>query len=145
MKEQEPDLNSLRRDAREYIEMEAGTKVISIRLKQKLSLFGEEDAIFLAETSDSEERYWWVVGGSTPMNLYSRSRFPSADEVFSFHRGLMLRAIERQMISDSSTRKDRYDDFISHATEDKDTVVRPLRQFWSAWLIVFGTTKPNFE
>jgi hypothetical protein len=60
------------------------------------------------------------------MNLYARSKFSSADEAFSFHRGLMLRMLERQMILDASSRKDHYDAFISHATEDKDTVARPL-------------------
>lgn len=126
MNDEELDLRELRRHAREYVEIEGRTNVLSVRFKQKLSLFGEEDAVFLVETSDPKEKYWWVVGGSTPMNLYARSKFSNADEAFSFHRGLMLRVIERQMISDSSTRKDHYDAFISHATEDKDTVVRPL-------------------
>ena len=60
------------------------------------------------------------------MNLYARSKFASADEAFSFHRGLMLRMLENQMLSDATTRKGIYDAFISHATEDKATVVRPL-------------------
>jgi TIR domain len=38
----------------------------------------------------------------------------------------MLRLLERQMLQDASVRKGKYDAFISHATEDKDTVVRPL-------------------
>jgi hypothetical protein len=126
MSDEELDLNQLRRHAREYVEIEARTEVVSARFKRRLSLFGEEDAVFLVETTDPSERYWWVVGGSTPMNLYARSKFNSADEVFSFHRGLMLRVLERQMIADSSRRKDHYDAFIAHATEDKDTVVRPL-------------------
>ena len=57
------------------------------------------------------------------MNLYAQSKFGSADEAFSFHCGLMLRILERQMLQDASTRKLKFDAFISHATEDKDTVV----------------------
>lgn len=120
------NLNELRKHAREYVELEARTEVISMRFKQRLSLFGEEDAVFLARTTDPAEPKWWVVGGSTPMNLYAQSKFASADEAFSFHRGLMLRVMEGQMLADASTHKGRYDAFISHATEDKDTVVRPL-------------------
>jgi TIR domain len=120
------DLHELRKHAREYVEMEGHTKVVSIRFKEILSLFGEDDAVFLAKTTDSAEPNWWVVGGSTPMNLYAQSKFPSADEAFSFHRGLMLRVLEKQMLLDASHRRGRYDAFISHATEDKDTVVRPL-------------------
>lgn len=56
VKDQELDLNQLRRHAREYVEMEADTKVVSVRFKQKLSLFGEEDAIFLVDTTDPTER-----------------------------------------------------------------------------------------
>jgi hypothetical protein len=78
-KNEELDLNQLRRHAREYVEMEANTKVVSVRFKQRLSLFGEEDAIFLVDTADATERFWWVVGGSTPMNLYARSKFATAD------------------------------------------------------------------
>ena len=29
------------------------------------------------------------------MNLYSKNKFPSADEAFSFHSGLMLRLADR--------------------------------------------------
>jgi hypothetical protein len=81
------DVNELRGRAREYVELEAGAKVVSVRFSQGLSLFGEEDAVFLVKTTDSEEPDWWVVGGSTPLNLYARSKFGSADEAFSFHRG----------------------------------------------------------
>jgi hypothetical protein len=56
----ELDLNALRKHAREYVEMEAHTEVTSIRFKQRLSLFGEEDAVFLAKTTDPDEPDWWL-------------------------------------------------------------------------------------
>jgi len=91
------------------------------------SIFGREDVVLSVTIDDPDDSEWWVVGGSTPMNLYTKSRFPSADEAFSFHTGLMLRLFEQ----DYKESKDPpveigYDAFISHASEDKEKVVRPL-------------------
>lgn len=55
------------------------------------------------------------------MNLYSKRRFPSADEAFSFHTGLMLRLAARDAAeSDEPPAEVGYDAFISHASEDKE-------------------------
>ncbi len=61
------------------------------------------------------------------MNLYSKRRFPSPDEAFSFHTGLMLRLLSREVSeSDEPPEVVGYDAFISHASEDKGKLVRPL-------------------
>ena len=113
--------------AKEYVELEANTKVIDITFVQKFSLFGEDDFVLSVKTTDKDEPEWWVVGGSTPMNLYSKSAFRSADEVFSMHTGIMLRLSSRNVErSETGLGNIGYDAFISHASEDKTSLVRPL-------------------
>lgn len=79
-------------------------------------------------TTDSHDPDWWVIGGSTPMNLYPKRRFHYADEAFTFHIGLMFRVLSRTNAkeSDKPPKAVGYDAFISHASEDKDKLVRPL-------------------
>ncbi len=78
-------------------------------------------------TTDKEEPPWWVVGGSTPINLYAKSHFHTADEAFSIHTGLMLHLTARDFErSDIAPDEIGYDAFICHASEDKKSVVRPL-------------------
>jgi hypothetical protein len=91
------------------------------------SVCGQEDVALSVSTTDPEDPEWWVIGGTTPMNLYSKRRFPSADEAFSFHAGLMLRLAARDA-RESHERPSEvgYDAFISHASEDKEKLVRPL-------------------
>lgn len=61
------------------------------------------------------------------MNLYAKSRFRTADEVFSMHTGLMLRLSARDFEQSEVAPEDvGYDAFISHASEDKASLVRPL-------------------
>lgn len=113
--------------AREYVELEAGTKVLSVRFAERFTLLGRTDVVVAVRTTDRKDPDWWVVGGGTPMNLYSRRVFHSADEAFSMHTGLMM----RMMADDFRTSKKPphdvgYDAFISHASEDKAAVARPL-------------------
>jgi len=53
--------------------------------------------------------------------------FPEADIAYSLHHGLMLRMADRNY-NESKTAPEEigYDAFISHATEDKEKVVKPL-------------------
>jgi hypothetical protein len=118
-------MRQLRRRAREYVEVEASTKVTRVTFVEKFELFGREDVVLLVKTTDSEIPDWWVVGGSTPLNLYDKSKF-SADEAFSFHTGLMLRLLAKQ--DKHSPEAVGYDAFISHASEDKQGFVRPLAE-----------------
>lgn len=120
-------LTELKRHAMEYVEVQAHAKVLSVRFVRRLRLFGQEDIILTVTIDDRKDPAWWVVGGSTPMNLYSQRMFPDSDVAYSLHHGLMLRLADRNFKA-SRRAPDRigYDAFISHASEDKISVVKPL-------------------
>ena len=86
----------LKQRAKEYVELEANTKVTDVEFIETFTLFGREDAVLSVKTVDKKFPEWWVVGGDTPMNLYDKKKFGSPDEAFSFHTGLMLRMIAHQ-------------------------------------------------
>jgi hypothetical protein len=113
--------------AKEYVEHQARTKVKRVNFAERFHLFGREDIALSVVTADKKDPEWWVVGGSTPMNLYAKSVFKSADEAFSMHTGLMLRLSDREFEHSEVAPEDiGYDAFISHASEDKTSLVRPL-------------------
>jgi TIR domain len=121
------NIRQLIRRARNYVEIEAQTKVTKATFHDTYSVFGQVDVALSVSTTDPADPEWWVIGGTTPMNLYSKRRFPSADEAFSFHTGLMLRVAARDATeSDGPPSQVGYDAFISHASEDKEKLVRPL-------------------
>lgn len=121
------DIEELKERAWHYVEIEADTTVISVEFIESFRLLGKDDAVLLIKTTDPEFPEWWVVGGDTPINLYSKTKFNSPDEAFSFHTGLMIRMMDRNyMESDEPPDQIGYDAFICHATEDKDDIVRPL-------------------
>lgn len=120
------NIKQLIKRAKEYVELEAETEVTGITFSEKFFLFGQEDVVLSVETTDAKDKEWWVVGGSTPMNLYPKSQFKTADEVFSFHTGIMLRLTERQ--SEEEPAEIGYDAFIAHASEDKQGFVKPLAE-----------------
>jgi hypothetical protein len=121
------NIRQLIRRARDYVEAEAHTNVNKARFYETYSLFGQQDVALSGSTTDPYDPEWWVIGGTTPMNLYSKRRFPSADEAFSFHTGLMLRLAARDAAeSDKPPSEVGYDAFIAHASEDKEKLVRPL-------------------
>jgi hypothetical protein len=123
------NIEELKTHAKEYVEHEADTEVTHVEFVQSYALFGREDVVLSVRTTDPENPEWWVVGGSTPMNLYSKSRIPSADEAFSFHTGIMARLLDREFeISEEPPESIGYDAFISHASEDKEELVRPLAE-----------------
>jgi hypothetical protein len=121
------DLKELRDRARGYVEIEAHVKVKRVTFAERFMLMGREDVVLLVSVNDRKDPEWWVVGGSTPMNLYSKSVFKTADEAFTMHIGLMLRMSAKDFKT-SRIRPDAigYDAFISHASEDKASLVRPL-------------------
>lgn len=121
------DIDELIHRAVEYVELEAETTVTNAEFAEKFNLMGREDVVISVETTDKEDPNWWVVGGDTPMNLYTKNKFYSADEAFSFHSGIMLRMMARDFeVSTTPPEGVGYDAFISHASEDKDSLVRPL-------------------
>ena len=121
------NLDQVKRHAKKYVELEAHTKVRSVRFVKRYRLFGREDVVLRIATTDKEDPDWWVVGGSTPMNLYSVRMFPESDVAYSLHHGLMLRMADRNYReSKDAPNEIGYDAFISHASEDKEKVVKPL-------------------
>ncbi len=113
--------------AKEYVENEAHTKVKRISFAERFQLLGREDIVISVTTTDKKHPEWWVVGGTTPMNLYTKSYFHSADEAFSMHTGIMLRMSAKDFENSLISPEDiGYDAFISHASEDKKEIVRPL-------------------
>ena len=121
------NLRQLKRHAKEYVEIEAHTQVLGVRFVKRHRLFGLEDVVLLVRTTDEVHPDWWVVGGSTPMNLYSTKMFPDADIAYSLHHGIMLRMADGDYKESTTAPHDiGYDAFISHASEDKDKVVKPL-------------------
>lgn len=120
-------LKTFIRHAKEYVELEAHTKVTSVRFAERFTLLGRSDIVLSVQTTDKEHPAWWVVGGATPMNLYSKRVFRSADEAFTMHSGLMLRMMADDFEESKKAPRDiGYDLFISHASEDKDHIARPL-------------------
>lgn len=126
-------LTELKRHAKEYVEIEARTKVLKVKFVKRYRLFDREDIVLSVSTSDKKEPEWWVIGGSTPMNLYSKKQFREPDLAYSLHQGLILRLLDRNS-KESTTAPDRigYDAFISHASEDKVRVVKPLAKVLTA-------------
>ena len=61
------------------------------------------------------------------MNLYPVRMFPEADIVYALHHGLMLRFADRNYNQSKKPPIEiGYDAFISHASEDKQKLVKPL-------------------
>ena len=117
----------LRKRVREYVEIEARTKVLSVRFVQSFRLLGREDAVFLVKTTDFECPNWYVVGGDTPINLYDKNKYSTPDEAFTLHTGIMMRMWDKNYVESTEPPEEiGYDAFISHASEDKDDLVRPL-------------------
>jgi hypothetical protein len=121
------NIKQLIKRAREYVELEGHVTVKEITFAERFHLLGNENVALLVITTDKKEPEWWVIGGSSPMNLYAKSHFHTADEAFSMHTGLMLR-LSANDFEDSFTEPDDigYDAFISHTSEDKVEFVRPL-------------------
>ncbi|NVM56065.1 MAG: toll/interleukin-1 receptor domain-containing protein [Candidatus Helarchaeota archaeon] len=121
------NIDELKERTKEYVEIEGKTKVINVVFAGRFILFDIEDVVLSVKTIEKDESEWWVVGGSTPMNLYAKSRFPSADEAFSMHLGVITRLKVKDLAkSDEVPEEIGYDAFIAHASEDKNAIVRPL-------------------
>jgi len=121
------NLKKIIEQSKEYVEIQGKTKVKRISFAERFYLLGREDIVLSVITTDKKHPEWWVVGGSTPMNLYTKSYFKSADEAFSMHTGIMLRMSADDFEKTKISAEDiGYDAFISHASEDKKAIVRPL-------------------
>lgn len=123
------NLKELVKRAKKYVEREANTKVLNAKFVEQFTLLGRDDVVISVKTTDPDDPEWWVVGGGTPMNLYTKNKFKTPDEAFSFHTGIMLR-MSADDFNSSETPPDNigYDAFICHASEDKSAVVKPLAE-----------------
>ena len=54
------NLKQIKRHAKEYVELEARTKVLSIRFFKRYQLFGNEDIVLFVRTTDKKDPDWWV-------------------------------------------------------------------------------------
>src|SRR6266542_1724069 len=121
------NLKQIKQHAKKYVELEGHTKVLNVGFLKRLRLFGREDIVLLVRTTDRKHPDWWVIGGSTPMNLYSTRMFPEADIAYSLHHGFMLRMADLNYDeSNIAPEQIGYDAFISHESEDKKVFVKPL-------------------
>lgn len=114
----------------DYVEREADTEVTASEfIKETSSIFGE-DVILSMEITDEEESECWVIGGTTPMNLYPKSQFNRPEEAYQFHFGTISRLLQDEMQKEDPQYPDwvGYDAFICHASEDKAGFVRPLAE-----------------
>lgn len=82
-------------------EDESPTEIKLVQKIRSYRLLGYDYDLFDVHTTD--ERYW-VITHMT--NLYSQSKFPSYDETFSFHAGLMMRLWERDRIQIEEEKED---------------------------------------
>ena len=80
-------------DVKQYVEGQCQGKctVLNAKPEQSFADLGEEVRVWNVKTDTEGD--WWVVEGDTiPMNLYPQGAYYfSADEVYSFHMGLMQR------------------------------------------------------
>lgn len=121
------NIKQLMKRAKEYVEDEGNMEVISVTFSERFFLLGQEDVVLSVRTTDKDEPEWWVVVGSTPMNLYAKSRFQTPNDAFSMHLGTILRLKAKDFEQSELAPDDiGYDAFVSHASEDKASLVRPL-------------------
>ena len=80
-------------DIKEYVESESQWKctVLSAKTEQHFDDLGVEVRVWNVKT-DTDGDWWVVEGDGVPMNLYPQGAYYfGADEVYSFHMGLMER------------------------------------------------------
>lgn len=81
------------KDIAEYVEWQSNNKckVLSAKPEHTFNDLGTEVHVWNVKT-DSDGAWWVVEGDTVPMNLYPQEAYYfSADEVYSFHMGLMER------------------------------------------------------
>lgn len=80
-------------DIKKYVEWQNQDKseVLSAKPEHNFDDFGMEVCVWNVKT-DNDGNWWVVEGDAIPMNLYPQSAYYfGADEVYSFHMGLMQR------------------------------------------------------
>jgi len=125
-------------DVSKYVEWQSQNKckVVSAKPEHTFNDLGTEVRVWNVKT-DSDGAWWVVEGASVPMNLYPQGAYYfSADEVYSFHMGLM----ERMNTSFEP------DDFIEAITLNSEIAPQLLRRLRSiATLIDSAIETEDFQ
>lgn len=118
-------------DVKKYVEWQSQEKctVLSAKIEQNFDDLGVNVHVWNVKTDNDGD--WWVVeGDEIPMNLYPQSAYYfGADEVYSFHMGLMQRMCATQ---------DEYnpEDFINGVTIDTELAPQLFRKLKSVALLI---------
>lgn len=118
-------------DVKNYVEWQSQGKctVLSAKTEQHYDDLGVDVYVWNVKTDTDGD--WWVVEGDTvPMNLYSQSAYYfGADEVYSFHMGLMQRM---------SAAQDEYnpEDFVNGVTLDAEIAPQLFRKLKSVAALI---------
>ena len=118
-------------DVKNYVEWQSQGKctVLSAKTEQHFDDLGVDVYVWNVKTDTDGD--WWVVEGDTvPMNLYSQSAYYfGADEVYSFHMGLMQRM---------SAAQDEYnpEDFVNGVTLDAEIAPQLFRKLKSVAALI---------
>lgn len=118
-------------DVKNYVEWQSQGKctVLSAKTEQHFDDLGVDVYVWNVKTDTDGD--WWVVEGDTvPMNLYSQSAYYfGADEVYSFHMGLMQRM---------SAAQDEYnpEDFVNGVTLDAEIAPQLFRKLKSVATLI---------
>lgn len=118
-------------DVKKYVEWQSQDKckVLSAKPEYNFDDLGVEVCVWNVKTDTDGD--WWVVEGDTvPMNLYPQSAYYlGADEVYSFHMGLM------QRMSASHNKYDP-DAFVRGVTLGAEIAPQLLRKLKSVALLI---------
>lgn len=123
-------IDKLKKLAKEYVQIEASTKVRAVEYIQTFRALNKEAVVLRVNSSEGE---FWVIGGDFPMNLYDVNKFPFADEAFSFHLGLMLRLSERRWREESSKLLDQDLEAFQSPKEIVEFIENRVGYFYPSW------------
>ena len=118
-------------DVKNYVEWQSQVKcaVLSAKTEQHFDDLGVDVYVWNVKT-DTDGDWWVVEGDNVPMNLYPQSAYYfGADEVYSFHMGLMQRM---------SAAQDEYnpEDFVNGVTLDAEIAPQLFRKLKSVATLI---------
>lgn len=117
-------------DVKKYVEWQSQgkCKVLSAKPEHEFKDLGVEVSVWNVKTDTDGD--WWVVEGDTvPMNLYTQgANYFSADEVYSFHMGLMQRM--------STSQEYNPEDFVKGVTLGTEIAPQIFRKLKSVAMLI---------
>lgn len=116
-----------------YVANVAKCEIISARYETKFEFWTDRPSFVTSvKTNHKKHPDFWVFHGPNFINLYPTIKFGSLDETFTFHLGLTLRLIKREFENNEEQQRDfsnfRYDAFICHSSDDKESIVEHLAE-----------------